>query len=193
MPAEWDFPTTGPSDLCLPEAQVATWGGFVFVNLDPDAEPFESFAGPLIDHFAAFPLDDRYTAHHGCQVVDANWKVALEAFLEGYHVLITHPQAVPTSAVFEMQYDTFGPNVSRLIQPTGAPSPELIEEWDEDQIAKEMMGKRAPSDCLVGEGETAGDGPLVRFVEHQVQPVSPRMAALGGEPPTGETGFKSLP
>ena len=28
----------------LPEAKVGTWGGFVFINMDPDAEPLEDGA-----------------------------------------------------------------------------------------------------------------------------------------------------
>ncbi len=155
MPASWDFPTVNPDDFCLPEARVALWGGFVFVNMDPDAEPFESYAAPLIEHFAHFPLDDRYLAHHACQVVPANWKVVQEAFLEGYHVMVTHPQAIPVSSVFEIQYDTFGPNVSRLIQPSGTPSPELVQEWSEEAIARGLLGKRAGADQVVPEGSSA--------------------------------------
>ena len=38
MPADWDFPQIDREDFCLPEAQVACWGGFVMVNPDGQAE-----------------------------------------------------------------------------------------------------------------------------------------------------------
>jgi phenylpropionate dioxygenase-like ring-hydroxylating dioxygenase large terminal subunit len=32
----WDLPQLKDRDLCLPQAKVATWGGFVFINPDPN-------------------------------------------------------------------------------------------------------------------------------------------------------------
>ena len=51
---EWDFPGVREEVGRLPGAKVATWGGFIFINPDPDAEPLEAFMGPeMIDHYAA--------------------------------------------------------------------------------------------------------------------------------------------
>ena len=36
LPCAWDFPEIDPSNFPLPEAKVATWNGFVFINQDPD-------------------------------------------------------------------------------------------------------------------------------------------------------------
>ena len=41
VPCRWDFPTLKDEDFQLPEARVATWGGFVFINMDPDCVPLE--------------------------------------------------------------------------------------------------------------------------------------------------------
>ena len=46
MPAAWDFPRIDGADFGLPEAAVATWGGFVFVHPGTDPEPFELFSHP---------------------------------------------------------------------------------------------------------------------------------------------------
>ena len=35
------------AEFCLPEAQVGTWGGFVFVNVDTDAAPLEEYLEDL--------------------------------------------------------------------------------------------------------------------------------------------------
>ena len=49
VPAGWDFPHVYErvDEFFLPEVKVGTWGGFVFVNMDPNCEPLESFVGDL--------------------------------------------------------------------------------------------------------------------------------------------------
>ena len=91
MPCQWDFPHV-TKDWCLPEVQVGAWGGFVFVNPDPQAGPLQDFLGPLSDHFRRWPLEDRYKQAHVAKVLGCNWKVAQGAFMEAYHVVATHPQ-----------------------------------------------------------------------------------------------------
>lgn len=135
MPASWDFPHVDPERMQLPEAAVALWQGFVFVHPGEDPEPFELFSHPLSEHFAQHPLDGRYVAHHGCQVVDANWKATQEAFLEAYHVSTTHPHTIRFANDFECQYDLFGPNVSRLLQPIGVPTSALVGRVPAAEIA----------------------------------------------------------
>ena len=135
MPARWDFPHVERSEFALPEASLALWGGFVMVNPDGRAESFDRYADPLDEHFAPYPLDDRYVAHHVCQVVDANWKVTQEAFMEGYHVSTTHPHTVSFANDFECAYDVFGPNVSRLVQALAVPAAHLAGQVSDHDMA----------------------------------------------------------
>ena len=72
--------------------KVGTWGGFVFINMDPDCEPLESFLGDLGKHFERWPLEKRYKQAHVAKIIRCNWKVAQEAFMEAFHVVATHPQ-----------------------------------------------------------------------------------------------------
>ncbi|MEQ8771490.1 MAG: Rieske 2Fe-2S domain-containing protein, partial [Erythrobacter sp.] len=44
---EWDFAHIDKADFALPEARVATWGGFVFVCPDGCKESLEEFLGPV--------------------------------------------------------------------------------------------------------------------------------------------------
>ena len=135
VPASWDFPHLDQETFCLPEAPVAVWEGFVMVNPDGSAPPFEHYAAPLSDHFAHFPLTDRYVAHHVCQVVDANWKVTQEAFMEGYHVSTTHPHTIRFANDFECAYDVFGSNVSRLVQALAVPASHLVGKVTQHEMA----------------------------------------------------------
>lgn len=124
VPCKWDFPSVDEAEYRLPEAQVARWGGFLFINPDPNAEPFESFVGDLADHFTLLPYERRYKEVHVAKILRCNWKVAQEAFSEAYHVIATHPTILGGIGDANSKYDVFG-NYSRAISPNGTPSPHL--------------------------------------------------------------------
>ena len=113
--AEWDFPGVRDEVSQLPGAKVARWGGFVFINPDPDAISFEDYAGPeMLAHYQKIKLQNRYKQADVTKVIRANWKLVQEAFLEGYHALATHPQLLLTgSECADLRFDNFG-NWSRL-------------------------------------------------------------------------------
>jgi phenylpropionate dioxygenase-like ring-hydroxylating dioxygenase large terminal subunit len=123
VPCKWDFPQVD-DDWTLPEVRVGTWGGFVFVNFDPDAAPLADHLGDLSTHFARWPLEKRYKQAHVAKVLRCNWKLAQEAFMEAYHVVATHPQLLAGIGDANSQYDVFG-NFCRAMTPNGTPSPHL--------------------------------------------------------------------
>jgi phenylpropionate dioxygenase-like ring-hydroxylating dioxygenase large terminal subunit len=130
IPCAWDFPQVEREVFCLPEAQLGRWGGFVFVNLDPQAPPLDDYLEDLPWHFQDWPLEDRYLAAHIVRVMPCNWKVALEAFIEAYHTMATHPQLLATAADTLTEYDVYGPHVSRMITAVGVRSEHLDGEPD---------------------------------------------------------------
>lgn len=156
VPCAWDFPQIEPETFCLPQAQVGTWGGFVFVNLDPDAPPLSEYLEDLPWHFQDWPLEDRYLAAHIVRVMPCNWKVALEAFIEAYHTMATHPQLLPTAADTLTEYDIYGPHVSRMITAVGVGSEHLAGKDgapDDAEIVRSMLGGNG--DVSVPPGSTA--------------------------------------
>jgi nitrite reductase/ring-hydroxylating ferredoxin subunit len=58
-PCRWDFPQLGSDTPSLAPVQVGLWGGFVFVNPDPAAEPLADYLGVLPAHFRSWPLERR--------------------------------------------------------------------------------------------------------------------------------------
>jgi phenylpropionate dioxygenase-like ring-hydroxylating dioxygenase large terminal subunit len=140
IPCRWDFPKVTDEEFRLPEVKVARWGGFVWINMDLDAAPLEEWLEVLPQHFANWPLENRYTAVHVQKVLPANWKAVQEAFAEAYHVLETHSQALYTASDANAQYDVFGERTSRFIHTVGIPSPHLTEEVTEEDILKRMRG-----------------------------------------------------
>ncbi len=125
VPGEWDFPKLDHKDFCLPEARVGIWGGFVFINFDPDCEPLETYLEILPEHFKAFALEDRYKAAHVAKIMPCNWKLAMEAFIESYHVAFAHPQVLGYYGDENTQYDVWPGvrHVNRMISVQGVPSP----------------------------------------------------------------------
>lgn len=153
VPSKWDFPELDPARFNLGKVQVGRWGGFVFINMDPQAVPFEEFIGNMPEHFAHAPLEDRYTEVHVSKIIRCNWKVAQEAFLEALHTNATHPQMAWWSGDEGSQYDAWG-NYSRAITPQGLPSPHLKISPTEQEVFNAILdlGRDEEPPILVGGG-----------------------------------------
>jgi phenylpropionate dioxygenase-like ring-hydroxylating dioxygenase large terminal subunit len=90
-PADWGD-RLSEDRLTLPRVQVDTWGGWVWINMDPGCVPLRDYLEPAASLLDPFELEKmRYRWRLWCHF-DCNWKVALEAFIEAYHVEGTHPQ-----------------------------------------------------------------------------------------------------
>jgi nitrite reductase/ring-hydroxylating ferredoxin subunit len=159
---DWDFPTVEPSKFCLPELQVGTWGGWVFVNPDLGAPSLTEYLGDFVDHFV-WDTSKRYKSAHVTKILHCNWKTCMEAFMESYHVVATHPQILMTLGDSNTQYDVFPgdgngrPGWNRMITLGGVSSPHLGPDVTEDDILNSMtaqygMGEMA---LTVPEGMTA--------------------------------------
>ena len=140
VPSDWDFPHVDKKNFDLHELPVGRWAGFVFISFDREVEPFEDFLGELPAQFEPWPSADRYTEAHVAKIMRCNWKVAQEAFMEGFHLVTTHPQAVVGTGDCNSQYDVFG-NFSRAVTPTGTPSPNLSWEPTEQQMLDSMLDR----------------------------------------------------
>jgi phenylpropionate dioxygenase-like ring-hydroxylating dioxygenase large terminal subunit len=152
-PIAWDFPQWEGGGPALPEAQVATWGGFVFVNFDPNPAPLESFIGPLAADFERYDYAGRYKTVHVSKVVRANWKVTAEAFMESHHALATHPQILPFLADVNSQYDAPSDYVTRQFSASGVPSPVVSDRnFTPDQIISAMSGQTTSRRGIGGGG-----------------------------------------
>jgi phenylpropionate dioxygenase-like ring-hydroxylating dioxygenase large terminal subunit len=82
------------SDACtrLSEVKVDTWGGWIFVNMDPTCVSLREYLEPAASHLDPFELDKMRYKWRQWVIFDCNWKTAIEAFMEPYHVTGTHTQ-----------------------------------------------------------------------------------------------------
>lgn len=158
VPAAWDFPHVDqrPDDFTLPECSVGTWAGFVFINPDPDASPLEEHLGEIMDHFTVWDMENRFVEAHVSRIINANWKIAQEAFCEAYHVNATHPQILSYLGDVNSQVDVWD-HCSRVITAGGTPSPLLDQPSSEQDMLRGMLDVRVDQDAPVtlAEGQTA--------------------------------------
>ena len=81
-----------PADISLKPVRVETWGGCAFINFDDDAPALLESLGPITERLEARHVDRLRTEWWYASVLPTNWKMAIEAFLEMYHLMRTHPE-----------------------------------------------------------------------------------------------------
>jgi nitrite reductase/ring-hydroxylating ferredoxin subunit len=81
-----------PDDLHLRECLVANWAGHVWINMDLGAPPLEEALSPVAALLDGVGVANMKVKWWKKVILNANWKMAQEAFFEAYHVMQTHPQ-----------------------------------------------------------------------------------------------------
>ena len=90
-PDQWQGKLT-EERTSLGPVQCDTWGGWAWINLDPEAGPLREYLEPAANLLEPYQLQNMRCRWRKWVVFDCNWKVALEAFNETYHVPGTHPE-----------------------------------------------------------------------------------------------------
>ena len=81
-----------PERTRLSEVKVDTWGGWIFINMDPNCVPLRQFLEPAASILDPFEFAQMRYKWRQWVIFDCNWKTAIEAFMEPYHVEGTHTQ-----------------------------------------------------------------------------------------------------
>jgi len=76
----------------LSEVKVDTWGGWIFINMDPQCGSLREYLEPAASILDPFELQKMRYKWRQWVIFDCNWKTAIEAFMEPYHVAGTHTQ-----------------------------------------------------------------------------------------------------
>jgi choline monooxygenase len=79
------------STMGMVPLRVETWEKFIFVNFDPNAEPLAAYLGQIPQQSRGFQFEGLQLAERRDYVIDCNWKVYVDNYLEGYHIPIAHP------------------------------------------------------------------------------------------------------
>lgn len=154
IPSERDFPHVDKAANGLTPIALETWNGFIFLNFaDKPEQDFATFMAGIDTVFGGMPFEDYPFLIQYEETVQANWKLLVNAFNEGYHIRILHPKTLGPQLLTDdnpfMQYHdirSFGPHSACTLQrnydwtpqspvlqfairhmlPTSVPDPEAI-------------------------------------------------------------------
>ncbi len=70
------------------------FGNLIFLNFDPDAPTLLEWLGPVVDEWAEFQFEHCRLVSKKSFDLNCNWKIAMEANTEVYHVPNIHPNTV---------------------------------------------------------------------------------------------------
>ena len=138
-------PALTDDDVHLGDVQVGRWGGFVFVNMDPDCESFESYLGDVPALLASYRFEELRFRSYRTIVFECNWKTAVDAFNEAYHPQGLHPQMLTWYDDTRFTYLTFGQHSlygEEEYRRELAPSPRLglnPEDFDEAELLADRI------------------------------------------------------
>jgi phenylpropionate dioxygenase-like ring-hydroxylating dioxygenase large terminal subunit len=118
------FSTLDDEGVELEQVKTGIWGGWVFVNFDPNCEPFERFIDPIPKYLDCVEFDKMRFSWRRRFVINGNWKIAIESFMESYHVETLHPQAIPLidPRNFSSTHGKHGRHAYYWERPPGAPA-----------------------------------------------------------------------
>ncbi|WGM47522.1 Carnitine monooxygenase oxygenase subunit [Brevundimonas sp. NIBR10] len=99
------------AELSLVPCRLETWGGHAFINFDDDAPSLLDSLGPVAERLGIRNPDGLKMEWWYATELPTNWKLAMEAFMEGYHTMKTHPQLQDLSAFNPYGPDADGPTL----------------------------------------------------------------------------------
>jgi nitrite reductase/ring-hydroxylating ferredoxin subunit len=140
-PCPWDFPHLNAENMALPEAEVESWGGYIFLREESGGPSLKEFLAPMTEHFDRWRHEKCTTVIWVGKEVAANWKACSEAFMEAWHTIITHPQLLPFTGDSNSAYWHWGDHVNANMVPFGVLSPHVDptgknEQWIVDEFIK---------------------------------------------------------
>lgn len=100
------------SEMGLRELTCVEQAGMIFVCLTPNAPiDLDNYFRGFLDDFEA--LDFANWTYLGSRTIEgANWKIAFDGYLEGYHFASLHPETIaPRTPSNCTHYEGFGPNI----------------------------------------------------------------------------------
>jgi phenylpropionate dioxygenase-like ring-hydroxylating dioxygenase large terminal subunit len=137
QPDLFDESNRRPEDIALVPCRVETWGGCAFINLDDNAPPLLECIGAYADFHDVWKVEGLWPEWWVSCRMPVNWKLAMEAFMEGYHVMQTHPQLYPKTGNRNVYMDLNAPSEdpeTRIRQKLG-----LAGQFDPRQFIQEQI------------------------------------------------------
>jgi phenylpropionate dioxygenase-like ring-hydroxylating dioxygenase large terminal subunit len=82
----------------LSPVHLEVWQGFIFVNFDRTPRwSLNEFLRPMYQDLEGYPFERMTSCYSWSAVVNCNWKLALDAFQETYHVSYVHGRSIASA------------------------------------------------------------------------------------------------
>jgi phenylpropionate dioxygenase-like ring-hydroxylating dioxygenase large terminal subunit len=95
VPDEKCFVNLDRAQLGLTAVHVDVWQGFIFVNFDRHPRlTLREYLQPMYGELEGYPFEQMTSCYSWRAVVHCNWKLALDAFQEAYHVAYVHGNSI---------------------------------------------------------------------------------------------------
>jgi phenylpropionate dioxygenase-like ring-hydroxylating dioxygenase large terminal subunit len=118
VPEESTFPGLKREDNSLVPVRCEMWGGFIFINLDPDAQPLLEWLGPVVRRYSGPTSGPLRVVEKLSFEVNCNWKIAVEAFRESYHANTIHRRtAMPVILAYKPILELYDNGHGSLLSP----------------------------------------------------------------------------
>ncbi len=111
-------------DICLDQLKVEEFCGFIYVNLDPDADSLSQQSGDLeteIRHWAP-DIDQLTFGHRLTYEIKSNWKNVVDNFLECYHCPTAHKDFCELVDMDTYKVTTYGIYSSHMADAGNSPN-----------------------------------------------------------------------
>ncbi len=133
-----DFVDFDPTCRSLKSVRCERLGNLIFVNFDEHAPALKEWIGPILAEWEEFQFDKLRLVDRYVWDLHSNWKIAMEANTEVYHVKSIHPATVDPLLDSDQNVNTFYPNGhNRMVAParTDGPSKAYLRGAPEIDIA----------------------------------------------------------
>ena len=99
----------------LKPVNCVTYMGLVFINCDPNAGDLRASLDQIKAQLGAYDLDHAKVAHRKTYRVDANWKLAIENYLECYHCATSHRSYARAHTLKDLE-EKSAPVVAKMLE-----------------------------------------------------------------------------
>lgn len=133
-----------PAALCdrvdIPQVRCEVWAGKIFITMDEEAPSLRHYLGELAPILEIYHLEKMHVIKDIIVEMACNWKTVIDAFIEAYHIHITHSNVLDRLEDRKVQLDFFKGGHGRLISARGMPTsrwpaPHAVNPAQEQMLA----------------------------------------------------------
>ena len=155
-------------ELSLRPVRCETWAGFVFINLDPDAESLADYLENIPEHLDPYHFEEMKILNEYTIEIPCNWKTSMDAFHESYHIFGTHPDTLNVNDDVNCEYDCYGRH-SRMLLQLAVASPRHPEHGKVNDTIREHFLANAGIDPKTFKGGALDVRPAIAKAVREIQ------------------------